>query len=282
MKIRALVTVLITTLLATNSFAQMKRLAVSDVKAGPGLISSARTNNTFNSLERVVQAFDSQLVDRMHATRKFDILARSDLKQLVKEGDASGNTFKIPEADYVLVTTLDDFQDYKEDLVLPSTGEKLSKRVVRLTAVAKIYDSRAGKLIESANITKVCKDAGAQFNSEKNGNLTDALLEQAVEQVADATANRVSDVIYPAKIISKIDKQVMINRGDGTSIAAGQIWQVWALGAEIRDPDTGEILDRERLAVGKVRITQVNPKTTLAEIIEDTGIVNGAIVQLAK
>lgn len=282
MKIRVFLAVLVSALLATNSLAQLKKLAVSDVKAGPGLIASAQTSNALNSLERVVQSFDSQLIDRMHATRKFEILARSDLKQLVKEGDASGNTFKIPEADYVLVTTVSDFQDYKEDLVLPSTGEKLSKRVVRLTAVAKIYESHAGKLIESANITRICKDAGAQFNSERNGSLTDALLEQAVEQVADATANRVSDVIYPAKIISRIDKQVMINRGDGTSISAGQIWQVWALGAELRDPDTGEVLDRERLAVGKVRITLVNPKTTQAEIIEDTGIAVGAIVQLPK
>jgi hypothetical protein len=282
MKIQVLASVLLSALLTTSSFAQLKKLAISDVKAGPGLIKAATSSNTIGSLERVVQAFDSQLINRMHGTRKFDILARSDLKQLVKEGDVSGSTFKIPEADYVLVTTLDDFQDYKEELVLPSTGEKLSKRVVRLTAVAKIYNSITGRLVESANINAQAKDAGGQFNSVKNSDLSDALLEKVVEQVADATANRVSDVIYPAKIISKIDKQVTINRGDGTSIVTGQIWQVWALGAELKDPDTGEVIDRERLPVGRVRITQVNPKTTLAEILEDSGITNGSIVQLVK
>jgi hypothetical protein len=282
MNIRTIASVLLGALLTTSSFAQLKKLAISDVKAGPGLIKAATNSQTIGSLERVVQAFDSQLIDRMHGTRKFEIIARSDLKQLVKEGDVTGKTFKIPEADYALVTTLDDFQDYQEELVLPSTGEKLSKRVVRLTAVAKIYDSKTGSLIESANIKAQVKDAGGQFNSVKNGDLADALLEQAVEQVASATANRVSDVIFPAKIISKIDKQVTINRGDGTNIAAGQVWQVWSLGAELKDPDTGEVIDRERLPVGKVRITQVNPKTTLADIFEDTGITNGSEVQLLK
>src|SRR6185312_6285362 len=215
-------------------------------------------------------------------TRKFDILARSDLKQLAKEGDAVGNIFKIPEADYILVTTLDDFQDYKETLALPTTGEQLAKRVVRLTAVGKIYDARAGRLIESVNVTREVKDAGTQFHSERNGDLADSMLERAVEQIADATANRVADVIYPAKIISKIDQQVTINRGDGTDIAAGQIWQIWALGAELKDPDTGEVIDRERLPVGKVRIVQVNPRTAIAEIVQDTGIAPGALAQLAK
>ena len=267
------------TSLSTAGFAQLKRLAISDVKPAPALVASTKQNGTDVAMWRVVEAFDSQLTNRMQESRKFSIVARSDLKSLIKDSDVAGSAFKIAAADYVLVTTLDDFQDYKEELVLATTGEHLTKRVVRATAVAKIYDAKDGHLIESANITKTQKDKGAQFDSAKNGDLSDALLQAVVEQVAAATAARVTDVIYPAKVLSKLDRTVTINRGDGTSIAVGQIWQIWALGEELRDPDTGEVLDRQRLAVGKVKITVVNPKTSMAEIIEDTGITTGAIAQ---
>jgi len=265
---------------ATCAQAQLKSLAISDVKASSGLVKSVKKNDTVTQLERVVQAFDSQLIDKMHNTRKFSVMARSDLKQLQTDSDVSGNHFKIPGADYVLVTTVDDFQDYSESLTLPTTGEVLSKRVIRCTAVAKIYDGKSGKLFETANITKTIPLAAAQFNSEKSGDLSDSLLLEVVSQIADATANRVADVIFPAKVVAKVNTQVTINRGDGTAIAAGQLWEVYALGQEINDPDTGEVLDRERMLVGKIRVVRVNPKTSLADIVEDHGIDNGAIVQL--
>ena len=282
MKLPIIKALLVSALIASVGRADLKKLAVSDIKAEAGLIKAAQKADTINSLQRVVEAYDSQLIDRLHATRKFDILARSDLKQLARDGDATGSTFKIPSADYLLVTTIDDFQDYSEKMTLPSTGEVLAKRVITLTAVAKIYDAATGKLIESANIKKVVKDAGGQFNSAKNGDLSDSLLESAVEQSSFDMANRVADVIYPAKVISKIDRSVTINRGDGTAIAVGQVWKVWALGAELKDPDTGEVLGRERLAVGKVKITQVDPKTSMADIIEDSGITTGSMLQLAQ
>jgi len=38
------------------------------------------------------------------------------------------------------------------------------------------------------------------------------------------------------------------------------------------DPDTKESLGREEAKVGKVKITQVNPKTSTAQIMEDTAL----------
>ncbi|PTX98517.1 hypothetical protein [Opitutus sp. ER46] len=279
MKLRILTASLLALVVTATVSAQLKKLAISDVKAGSGLVQAAARNNTGLGLERIVQGFDSQLIDRMHNTRKFQIIARSDLKQLDKDDAAGQQGFKVPSADYVLVTTLDDFQDYQESMTLPSTGEKLTKRIIRVTAVAKIYDAAKGTLLETANVTLAIPDAGAQFNSQRNGDLSDALLQKVVTAIADATANRVTDVIFPAKIITRTDKQVTINRGDGTAIAVGQVWEVFALGKELRDPDTGEVLERERLNVGKIRITRVNPKTSLAEVIEDNGVTDGAIVQ---
>jgi hypothetical protein len=48
------------------------------------------------------------------------------------------------------------------------------------------------------------------------------------------------------------------------------------------DPDTKESLGREEVKVGKVKISQVNPKTSLASVLEDTGITQGAVLRKAK
>lgn len=276
--LRLILTLATAVAVTASASAQLKKLAVSEVKASPALIKSAAQNNSALALERVVQAFDSQLIDRMHNTRKFELLARSDLKQLDMDGAVSGKAFVVPSADLVLVTTVDDFQDFQERMTLPSSGETLTKREIRITAVAKIYSADKGTLLESANVTLAIPATAAQFNSERNGNLSDALLQKTVAAISDATANRVVDVVFPAKILTRTDKQVTLNRGDGTRIAVGQIWEVFALGKELKDPDTGEVLDRERLNVGRIRITRVNPKTSVGELIEDNGVNEGAIV----
>ena len=88
--------------------------------------------------------------------------------------------------------------------------------------------------------------------------------------------------IFPPKVVSRRDKQITINRGDGTDIAVGQIWNVFAVGEELIDPDTGENLGREEVLVGKVKITGVLPKTSSAEILEDHGIDKMAILRKSQ
>jgi len=269
--------------LATGLIAQpapgLKKIGISDVKPTPAILESVKKAGRDNSLDRVVQALDSQLIDRLQNTRKFEVIARSDLSSLLKDADATGGGFKVQGVDYLLVTSIDDFQDFEETATFAALGKTATRRVVRFSAVGKIYETQTGKLLESTNFQISNRDATENINSAKNGELSDALLLEITRTMADKIANRVADVVFPAKIISKIDKQVTLNRGDGTGIAIGQLWQVFALGEELIDPDTGVSLGREELAVGKIRVTRVNPKTAIAEILEDAGIEKGAIVR---
>jgi len=59
-----------------------------------------------------------------------------------------------------------------------------------------------------------------------------------------------------------------------------QIWNVYAVGEELIDPDTKESLGKEEVLVGKARIVSVQPKTATAEVLEDTGIDKGAVLRL--
>lgn len=260
----------------------LKKIGISDVKPSPAIVAKAAANGTRNSLERVVEALDSQLIDRVHATRKFDVIARSDLSSILKERDFAGGNFKVSGVDYLLVTSIDDFQDYSETRTFAAIGKTASWRIIRLAAVGKIYEASTGRLIESANLPLEIRDQEENpADDTKNGELSDRLLEDITSQMADKIANRVVDVIYPARVIAKMDKEVTINRGDGTDIAVGQVWNVYAQGKELIDPDTGASLGREELRVGQVRIRRITPKFSIADIIEDTGIDQSAILRPA-
>ncbi|OIR14920.1 curli production assembly/transport component CsgG [mine drainage metagenome] len=257
----------------------MKKIAISDVKATPAVVAAAAKAGCSNSLDRVVQSVDSQLIDSVHNTRKFDVIARSDLQSLLKEADFAGGSFKISGVDYLLVTTIDDFQDYQETREFKALGKSASWRVIRLAAVGKIYDASSGKLIESANFPLEIRDQTENVADAKNGDLSDALLHDITSQLTVAISNRIADVIFPARIIARMDQEVTINRGEGTGFSVGQVWAVFAQGQELVDPDTGASLGREEVQVGKVQVVRITPKTTVARVLEDTGIQNGAILR---
>lgn len=268
-------------------------LCVSSVTPTPSLKAAMTAAGKALSLGRVVEAFDSQLVSAINTTRKFDIVGRSDLKDILKEQElgASGNVDvktaaqagKLAGAQYLLVTTIDDFEDSTEKMEFKTLKLVGLKRKIRLSAVAKIYDSTTGKLLESANIQTDRKDERSDATElNKNAELTDALLLEAVKETAERIANRVADVIFPARVLAKRDNEVTINRGEGAGVAVGQVWNVFALGEELIDPDTKESLGREEIYVGKVRVVSLTPKTCKAEILEDRGIDKGAVLRPAK
>ena len=274
--------------------AQKETIGVTAVKPTQAIIQNVDRAGKRISLDRVLQSMNGQLIDRINATRKFQVVARGDLDDILKEQDfaSSGNVdlndksaaqqFKIAGVKYLVVTTVDDFQDYNEVATFQGTGRSASKRVIRLSCVGKIYDSTTGKLLESTNFQISNKDISENKTySARDSNLNEDLLVTIAREMSGKIANRVTDVIFPPKVLSKRDKQITINRGDGTDIAVGQIWNVFAVGEELIDPDTKESLGREEILIGKVKIIGVLPKTSTAEIIEDLGIDKEAVLRKA-
>lgn len=287
-------------------------IAISSIKPTPSLLAAVNSKtvtttdtgtkhermefDTKQELNRIIESLDSQLIDRVNATRKFDVLSRSDLTDILKEQDlgASGNVDaktaakagKLSGAKYLLVATVDDFDDYIEKAVFEGTGQTATKRVFRFSIVGKLYDSTTGKLLESANF-QTGNDEFKQIQSDrsysvKSSELSDEMMVAISRSLAEKIATHLADVIFPAKILMKRDTIVTINRGEGGGVAEGDVFNVFALGEEMIDPDTKESLGREEVKVGKVKISQVNPKTSQAQILEDTGIDKGAVLHKAQ
>ncbi|MGF1530033.1 MAG: CsgG/HfaB family protein [Puniceicoccaceae bacterium] len=266
--------------------AQKLTLGVGPVEVNQSVTNAAFKEGARADLNRVVESLDSTLIDRFQNTRKFDLIARSDLAPLIAEQQfsASGNvdandpnaarSFQVAGVQYLVLTTVTDFQNYEETARFEAIGREATKRIVRLSAVAKIYDTSTGRLLESANLTIDEKNIRNEpaYQSTTTGDLSDNLLLLLSNEMAQKVTDRTVEVLFPARILAVNDKVVTINRGDGTDVSVGQIWKVFAAGEDLVDPDTGEVLGSNEIEVGTVRITRVLPKFSQAAVVEDLGI----------
>lgn len=279
--------------LALSASAQKKTLAVSAIESTPTLRSALTLDGKQESLRRVVESFDSQLTASINATRKFTLVARSDLKHVLAEQELgqSGNVNaesaaqagNLSGADYVLVVTIDDFEDSTEKMEFATLNKVGIKRKLRIGVVGKIIDSTTGKLLESVVVKSEKNDSRSESKElASNAESSDVLLVEIVEDTATKLATRVADVVFPVRVLVKRGKQVTINRGEGGGVEVGQVWDAFALGEELIDPDTGESLGSEEVKVGSVKIDRVNPKTSTAEVMDDTGIDKGAVLRPAQ
>src|SRR3990172_5726984 len=118
----------------TFVWAQKETIGISAIKLTPAVNQSIEKVNKRVELDRVIQSLDGQLIDCINATRKFQVVVRSDLHEVLQEQEfaSSGNVdlndksaaqqFKIAGVKYLVVTTVDDFQDYNEVATFQGTG----------------------------------------------------------------------------------------------------------------------------------------------------------------
>jgi hypothetical protein len=260
-----------------------KKLAVTKITANPTVSKRMVSQGTSLSLASILEGLDAQVHDRLLNTRRFQMLERAEADALALESSAAGEGFAFNKADYILTVRVDGFNDRTETRRLASLGQTIMARTVEISAVAKITEVSTQRSIASANLSVLKRDSENRSTNttQRIGEATDELMMQAVRELAQKIAGRTTDSIFPARIIGRRDRTVTINRNDQSGIAVGQLWEVYALGEELVDPDTGE-KSREEVLVGKVRVTRVTPQNSQAEVIEDRGIDRNAIIRLLE
>lgn len=278
-------------LVATPLALQAKEtLGVSPVVASPSLLQSVKEAGSNVALGRVMDSLDVQLLQALNETGRFTIVERQNLQPILQEQaiGASGNiapdtaaaAFRLTGADYLLILGIDDFQDFVDSATFANISREIERRKVRIGGVARLYNTATGTLRSSVAVSVEETDVQEYFTmGQRQGDTTQAIYSAIARLMASQVANGLADSLYPARVLAKTGNQITLNRGEGTGIAPGQVWLVFATGEEMIDPDTGESLGQEEIMLGSAEIVRVSARTAQAILSEDNGVAQGHILR---
>ncbi len=271
------------------------RVAVREIAASGPVLDAARAQGQSQALEQILAAADSQLTAALANTRRFDVVARADLRTVLREQDLAESGLLDPDdpqaarayalagVRYVVTVSVDNFQDAvaRADFTGGLGDTTMERRTVQMLATLRIYDTSTAVLLETVPLTIEQSEVRETLPGARHeGRLTNALLGGVAERFARDAANAVLARLAPARVLAYTLGQITLNRAEGTGVEPGQIWRVYHAGRALVDPETGEHLGAEEVPVGWARITEVNPRFSKAQAIEDTGITVGSVLRL--
>ena len=236
----------------------------------------------FDLMRNLQDRFRARIESLLTQGRRFAVLDRRapDLyeqeKRLLQSSDvdaAEGARLgKVLGADYLLYGTVDRIAVEERRTNIQLTGETRT-RVLAAAQVRFSVLAVATRQVKWSSAVELEQVAEEDLWPEQ---LAEAVLDEAAARIAD----ELTENIYPPVVIQVLGGgTVAVNRG-GNTVAAGDLFEVFALGPTLVDPDTGESLGRLELPVGFVRITTVKPKYSLAEIVTaDAGVTADMILR---
>ena len=236
----------------------------------------------YDLIRNLQERFRARIEELLIHGRRFAVLDRrageiyEQEKRLLASDDVdpgeAARLGKVLGADYMLYGTVDRIEVTEERKTIVLTGETR----VDVNATARLRYSL---------LTVATREIGWASSLElQYGVDEDLRTEQAAELLLDRlalhVAEEVTDSIFPPKVAQVTGwGSFVVNRG-GNTVREDDLFEVFALGDAVVDPDTGEDLGRLETVAGIARITSVKPKFSLAEMITDHGeIVRGMILR---
>ena len=223
----------------------------------------------FKQVRDLQDEFRGSVEELLTQGRRFGVLDRQrpDVyeaeKQLLQSGDAGpGERARLGQvlgADYLLYGAIDRVVVEDQSRTIEITGERISRLAgaaeVRFTVLATA--TRQVKWSSSIALDQVFP---ARLHPERAA-------ATILKSVAAAMVDELTENIYPPRVTAVIAPgQFVVNRG-GNTVAPGDLFEVFATGQQLIDPDTGELLDRIEISVGIAQIVDVKPKYSVAQLI---------------
>lgn len=244
------------------------RLAVGLVKTG----STARTGEDAGLH---IPAFTDTLISRLAQTKRFRLIDRQEVDQLLDEqlAQAMAENRDLPSsmgaltgADYLVIGSIANFAIEQVTMRLPGSNRVLTMHQGRVEGNMRIVDARSGEVLDSRKVSVREELAEPAGREQLISNLADAY--------ADQTTVNLMNAIYPIKVAAVVSGVAYINRGTDGGLSAGEVLRVVRPGQPIVDPDTGVQLGTAETELGEVTLAEVEDaraKAPLAGLALQTG-----------
>ena len=213
------------------------------------------------------------VVDRKRLDKILDEAGLTDLG--LTEPETAVKTGGLLGADYFLEVRISEWSLERSQRQIP-----ISRRWQRLSNVS----ARTGKvaLNERVGASRSWKEESAQqiAPSPVPSETIQALQNLALSRLRDKVM-----VAFPMKVVSlDASGTVFLSYGKGTGIQVGDRCSVLGAGAELKDPDTGEVLGRSDTELARVEIVSVEEKFCRAKVVsgESVRVRAGALCKILR
>ena len=224
----------------------------------------------------ISRQFTQKLVTEMTQTRRFTVLDREYMEELLREKNLILSLdaplfeqMKIGQVlgvDYLLIGTISEANQKQIPYTIQVTGETGYNFSASFIADYRIIVMATRQIKWAANVTlSLGNDELKILVPSLRGDLIQqALLHKAAKQVVQ----KVMDNIYPIRVVKvQSNGHLILNQG-GVTVSDGEILDVFTKGKKVIDPYTKESLGSAESWVATIRITRVTAKMSYAQVIK--------------
>ena len=237
-------------------------------------------NDSEMKIQIVESEFADQLLQNLVKSRKFTVLERSFVEKIMKENKLTESDYakpgedqrigKLLVADFLVVGHVDRVEFYLEKKFIEITKETSIRLKATMKVHFRVVETKSGKIVCANTITRKLDSKDIPSQERKNmtgGDYRDRLFTDC----AMTASNYILEGVYPVKIASVQGDELTLNRGEGTGLAVGGLYEVYSQGNTIKDPDTGESIGQEETKTGLIEVTSVQQKFSKAKMIKSEG-----------
>lgn len=198
--------------------------------------------------------------------RKYDAAIRSELFRLGGANASPADASRIAQqlgTDYLIVASALFCDVPITENVNPYTGQPLPTAPIPTPFVSLTYRVILAPTGEVVWTDTIKLDA-SEFTTAPN---LAEFMSSSAEYAASLVAEGIQSALMPFEVVSiASDGMVVIGEG-GKSLSVSEILTVYALGEEVKDSRTGEVLDTVEVPVGMVVVERVTEKLSYARLV---------------
>lgn len=218
---------------------------------------------------------------RLAATDKFILLERTDLDSINAEKELAGLTARNVGADYLIIGSLTKYgrkntgeQGFVSRTKRQTVEAGVSIRLVDVATGQIIYSEEANGEAETESSTTFGMGGMAGFDAT----LSDKAISAAITQLVENIVNNCMDRPWKSYFLSYDSDGIIISGGKSQGIKAGDTFNVLRRGKQVKNPQTGMMVELPGTQVGTVTVimTGGEDKNNEFAFVELTGSVDRA------
>ncbi len=206
---------------------------------------------------------------RLAASDKFLLIERQDYDKIVEELNTGNRLSNSIGADYLIIDSITEFG--RKTVGTQKLFSSSKEQIVEATVSIRLVDVATGMIVFSGEAqgqasTEDKQVLGLGSTADYDATLSDKAISAAISKLVENIINKCMDNPWRAYLLSYDDGVYFVSGDASQGIAAGDRFAVVERGKQVKNPQTGLLVELPGKTVGEIRIDQTLGSTVADEI----------------